>query len=44
MDEMNEITNYSIRENEKEREIKVVVESGNLTDEILQDFWFSMFY
>lgn len=38
MDEMNEITNYSIRENEKEREIKVVVESGNLTDEILQDF------
>ena len=38
MDEMNERTNYSIRENEKEREIKVVVESGNLTDEIPQDF------
>lgn len=37
-DEMRKGTNYSIRETEKVKEIKVVVESGHLTDAIEQDF------
>lgn len=38
LDEINKRTDYSIRESEKVREIKAVVEAGHLIDEIEQDF------
>lgn len=38
LDEMNKRTDFSIRESERVREIKVVVEEGHLVNEIEQDF------
>ena len=35
---MNEATYYSIRETERVKEIKVIVEAGHLQDAIEQDF------
>ena len=38
IDEMNKGTNYSIRETERVKEIKVIAEAGHLQDIIPQDF------